>query len=140
VRFDHDLTTFPLLGKHDVLECADCHATPAFHDADDQCIECHAEDDVHERRLGADCATCHNPNDWLAWSFDHNTQTDFALTGAHADVTCHACHRKPVDGEIVLGSTCITCHRGDDLHRGEFGTDCAECHTTESFSDLRELQ
>jgi hypothetical protein len=139
VRFDHDLASFPLLGKHDGAMCADCHATPAFHDAPEQCIDCHREDDVHERRLGEACATCHNPNDWLAWTFDHDTQTDFALTGAHDGLDCHACHREPVDGRITLDSTCETCHRSDDVHRGEFGADCAECHTTESFRDLKEL-
>ena len=139
VRFDHDVTRFPLLGKHDALVCEDCHATPAFHDADDQCIDCHAEDDVHERRLGMACATCHNPNDWLAWLFDHDTLTDFALTGAHTGLTCHACHREPVEDEIVLDGACAACHRSDDVHRGEFRQDCGQCHTTESFRDLKEL-
>jgi hypothetical protein len=140
VRFDHDLARFPLLGKHNDVVCADCHATPAFLNAPEQCIDCHAEDDIHKQRLGTACATCHNPNDWLAWTFDHDTQTDFALTGAHDGLDCHGCHREPVDGAIALDSTCATCHRNDDVHRGEFGTDCAECHTTESFRDLKELQ
>jgi hypothetical protein len=141
VRFDHDLASFPLLGKHDPLMCDDCHATPAFHDADEQCVDCHVEDDVHERRLGSDCATCHNPQDWLAWVFDHDRQTSFALTGAHSGLDCRACHREPaVDGVVALQSACIACHRSDDQHRGEFGTDCAECHTTQSFRDLKELQ
>lgn len=140
VRFDHDLASFPLLGKHDALVCEDCHATPAFHDAGDQCVACHAADDVHERRLGDECAQCHNPNDWLAWVFDHGTQTDFALTGAHDGLSCQACHREPVADAIVLDTTCAACHRRDDVHRGEFGQDCGQCHTTESFGELRELQ
>jgi hypothetical protein len=140
VRFDHDRARFPLLGKHDAAVCEDCHATPAFLDAPEQCVDCHLEDDVHERRLGGDCATCHNPNDWLAWSFDHDTQTSFALTGRHDGLDCHACHREPVDGAITLAGTCGSCHRRDDVHRGEFGDDCAQCHTTTSFRDLRELQ
>jgi hypothetical protein len=140
VRFDHDLASFPLLGKHDALVCDDCHATPAFHDADDECIACHAADDVHERRLGNDCAQCHNPNDWLAWVFDHGAQTDFALTGAHDGLSCQACHREPVTDAIVLDTTCAACHRRDDVHRGEFGQDCGQCHTTESFDELRELR
>ncbi len=138
VRFDHDLASFPLLGKHDALVCTDCHATPAFHDAPGQCIDCHEEDDAHERRLGPDCALCHTPNDWLAWTFDHDTQTEFALAGAHRGLDCRGCHREPVDGRIELDSTCVTCHRSDDAHRGEFGGDCGQCHTTESFRDLRE--
>jgi hypothetical protein len=139
VRFDHDLTRFPLLGKHDTLECDDCHATRAFHDAEETCIECHVEDDVHERRLGNACETCHNPSAWLAWTFDHDTQTDFALTGAHEGLDCHSCHREPVETAIVLSTTCASCHRSDDAHDGEFGPDCEQCHTTESFSALKEL-
>jgi len=138
VRFDHDLSRFPLLGKHNEVGCESCHETQAFHNAADSCIECHAEDDAHERRLGTDCAQCHNPNAWLAWTFDHDAQTRFALTGAHDGLDCLACHRRPVDAAIELSSTCGSCHRSDDIHRGEFGTDCVQCHTTESFRDLRE--
>jgi hypothetical protein len=140
VRFDHDLARFPLLGKHEPLVCEDCHATPAFHDADEQCVDCHAADDAHDGRLGGDCATCHNPNDWLAWVFDHDAQTSFALTGAHDGLSCIACHREPVVGAIELDSDCVSCHRTDDVHRGEFGDHCAQCHTPESFSDLKVLQ
>jgi hypothetical protein len=137
VRFDHDLTRFPLLGRHDALVCEDCHATPAFHDAAEECVECHREDDVHVQRLGDDCALCHNPNDWRLWTFDHGEQTDFALTGAHDGLDCHACHREPVVGSVGLTQSCGSCHRSDDVHDGEFGQDCEQCHTTESFGVLR---
>jgi hypothetical protein len=140
VRFDHDLASFPLLGKHEPLVCTDCHATRAFHDAGGECVDCHAEDDVHERRLGSDCAACHNPNDWLAWVFDHDAQTDFELSGAHDGLSCHACHREPMGDAIVLDTSCVSCHRGDDVHQGEFGTECAQCHAPTSFRDLKELQ
>jgi hypothetical protein len=140
LRFDHDLTRFPLLGRHAETVCEDCHASHAYLDAPEQCIDCHREDDAHERRLGQDCGLCHNPNDWLVWRFDHDRQTDFLLDGAHDDLECLACHRQPVDGAIRLDASCGSCHRGDDVHRGEFGFDCAQCHTTESFRALRELQ
>jgi hypothetical protein len=137
VRFDHDLTRFPLLGRHDELTCESCHATPAFHDADEQCVECHREDDVHAQRLGENCALCHNPNDWRRWTFDHDRQTDFMLTGAHEGLDCRACHRDVVVGAMSLAQTCNSCHRSDDVHDGEFGQDCEQCHTTESFDALR---
>ena len=142
VRFDHDLSRFPLLGKHRDAMCEDCHATPAFLDAEEDCIECHLEDDVHKRRLGSDCGLCHNPNAWLLWVFNHDTQTDFVLDGAHDDIDCHSCHRQPVAaaGEISLSTSCGSCHRKDDVHRGEFGQQCEQCHTTQSFGALRVLQ
>jgi hypothetical protein len=141
VRFDHDLTRCPLLGKHAEIVCDDCHETHAFHDAPEQCIDCHGDDDVHTARLGSDCGLCHTPLDWAAWRFDHDSQTAFALAGAHAGLDCHACHRVPVEAaRISLPGTCISCHRSDDVHRGQFGDDCAECHTTESFDVLRTLR
>lgn len=141
VRFDHDLTSFPLLGLHAAISCEACHASPAFHDAGSQCVDCHREDDVHESRLGPECATCHNPNDWLIWQFDHDAQTDFALDGAHAGLECLSCHQRAVGttAAVALSSACGSCHRGDDIHSGSFGTDCARCHTAESFMELKEL-
>ena len=142
VRFDHDLTQFPLLGRHSQNECEDCHETPAFHDAPEVCVDCHIEDDVHEARLGSDCALCHAPVDWLLWRFDHDAQTDFPLDGAHDGLDCQGCHRTPVTdtAAIDLSTSCASCHRSDDVHRGEFGDDCAQCHSTRSFEDLRVLQ
>jgi hypothetical protein len=141
VRFDHDFTVFPLIGRHNEIVCEDCHETPAFHDAPEQCIDCHAEDDAHQARLGPECADCHAPIDWERWSFDHNTRTDFALEGAHDGLRCESCHVTPVtDGSIAVSQTCVSCHRSEDIHRGEFGGDCAECHTSESFADLRAIR
>jgi hypothetical protein len=141
VSFDHDLTRFPLLGRHEQAVCGDCHATPAFHDAAEACVDCHADDDAHERTLGADCGLCHNPNDWRLSTFDHDRQTDFALTGAHARLGCGSCHRQPAaDGVPRLSRACGSCHRSDDVHDGEFGADCAQCHTTRSFRDLGVLR
>lgn len=138
VRFDHDLTAFPLLGRHAAAGCDSCHATPAFHDAPGECVDCHAEQDAHGRRLGTDCGWCHTPNDWLVWHFDHDLETRFALDGAHRDLDCRACHAEPaLDGAIALPGTCASCHRSDDVHRGQFGTDCARCHVTDSFRQLK---
>lgn len=141
VRFDHDLTRFPLLGRHEQAVCQDCHATPAYHDAANQCVDCHRADDAHERTLGTDCGLCHNPNGWRLTTFDHDRQTAFALTGAHHGLDCSGCHREPaVDGVVRPSSTCGSCHRRDDVHDGEFGGDCAQCHTTTSFRDVGVLR
>ena len=139
VRFDHDLTAFPLLGLHAAVSCEGCHADAGFQDTQDQCVDCHLEDDVHEQHLGPDCAMCHNPNDWLIWRFDHGQQTDFALDGAHEGLDCLACHNRPVTDTVALSTTCGGCHRGDDIHASGFGMDCGRCHTTEAFTELRGL-
>ena len=137
VRFDHDLTPFPLLGQHSQAICEDCHASRAFHDASADCVECHVEDDHHERRLGTDCGRCHHPGGWLRWAFDHDSETRFRLEGAHTGLDCLACHRTPVDDTVQLSMTCGGCHRTDDVHVGAYGSDCGECHTTGSFAELK---
>jgi hypothetical protein len=138
VAFDHDLTSFPLLGQHGALMCESCHASPAFHDAPDNCAACHGDDDSHGGRLGSNCAVCHNPSDWEAVGFDHNEQTEFPLTGAHITASCVSCHRNSGE-QAAAASVCGQCHRRDDKHSGRFGQDCARCHTTDSFREVTAL-
>lgn len=128
VFFDHEITLFPLLGMHAVAACEECHDSPAFKDADTKCVSCHRDDDTHEGRLGASCQLCHNPNDWRIWHFDHETQTDFPLRGAHASLHCHSCHRGNLEEYVQMGTDCASCHASDDPHLGAFGPDCANCH------------
>ena len=132
VAFDHDLTQFPLIGRHTTVTCEECHRTPRFKDAPKQCSACH-EDTFHKARLGPACATCHNPNGWTRWRFDHQAQTRFPLTGAHVGVGCHGCHRTPVTTKVGLAKDCYSCHMADDVHRGGFGRLCEKCHSTVSF-------
>jgi hypothetical protein len=140
VFFDHALTRFPLLGKHVDTECVECHETHVFRDAPELCVDCHSEDDPHEQRYTDDCASCHNPVDWLAWQFDHDRLTNFPLDGAHLDVACDDCHRQPLASMQRIGNRCGDCHRADDIHDGEFGADCGRCHSSGSFSDVEAIQ
>ena len=140
VFFDHGLTRFPLLGRHEERECSDCHDSHVFRDAPEQCVDCHRENDAHNGRFGESCALCHNPVDWQQWVFDHNEQTDFPLEGAHTRVDCETCHRQPLTTQARLGRYCADCHKSDDIHDGEFGPDCARCHTAESFRDVRSIR
>ncbi len=136
-RFDHDLSRFPLLGEHKTVECDDCHQSKKFQDAPIECESCHIEDDEHLGTLGENCGLCHNPNNWSLWIFDHTTQTDFQLTGAHEGLACASCHRTKSRGEVSQSSECIACHRADDKHRGEYGGNCGRCHTTTDFKTIR---
>jgi len=137
VVFDHDLTRFPLNGLHATVPCEECHLTTTFKDTPLECVECHEDDDSHEKTLGPECERCHNPNDWALWTFDHDTETDFELEGAHEDLACAACHREPIEEEIVLSMTCASCHQQDDVHSGRFGRNCQRCHSAESFKEIR---
>ena len=138
-RFDHGLTNFPLIGAHATIACETCHATLAFHDAAENCAACHSAEDVHGGRLGPQCETCHNPGTWAFWTFDHDIQTDFTLTGEHLGAACTACHRNSTTGEVTAPAVCGQCHRQDDPHFGRFGTECGACHTTASFSDIQDF-
>lgn len=134
VFFEHDLTAFPLIGLHATTSCEQCHLTATFKDTESLCIDCHADDDSHKKRLGTGCDLCHNPNDWLLWLFDHNAQTGFNIDGAHTELRCLSCHRAPTEArKPTLRSTCAGCHKTDDVHRGRFGATCERCHTTKTF-------
>ena len=139
VIFDHGLTTFPLIGVHFDAECSGCHDTPKFRDAPGRCIDCHNEDDTHNETLGQACGDCHNPIDWLSWDFEHNSRTQFELDGAHSNLACAACHKRPVKEVIRLSHSCASCHRADDIHRGEFGDDCRRCHSTDNFHSVERV-
>lgn len=133
VTFDHDLTHFPLLGQHVVVSCPQCHVSLGFKGASRLCIDCHRGEDVHKGGLGEQCQSCHSPNGWKLWEFDHAKETRFALTGAHRRLNCSDCHREP-PRKVKLATDCAACHARDDVHVGEFGRQCQRCHTTSSFA------
>ena len=140
--FDHDLAQFPLLGDHDNVECETCHLSQVFTDVDTECVACHDDDDddPHRGNFADNCGSCHNPVAWDLWLFDHDTQTDFILDGAHLDVACDDCHRSSLAAMRNTGDNCGGCHRPDDDHDGEFGPDCGRCHGDNTFKDVRSLQ
>ncbi len=136
VAFDHDLTSFPLVGLHVLVPCEQCHLTRQYRDVAHECIGCHRKDDVHKTELGEDCARCHSPNSWRLWQFNHAQETGFALSGAHDRLACEACHRRPPN-EVKLRQDCLSCHEKDDVHLGQYGRQCDRCHTTATFKGAR---
>jgi hypothetical protein len=133
--FDHELTQFPLEGMHAIASCQACHESHQFHLAQGACVDCHEEDDPHESGLGQRCESCHSPNGWQLWSFDHEAETGFGLVDAHSDLSCGSCHRgsRPAD----VPGTCAGCHASDDRHDGQFGENCGRCHNSDSFGDVQ---
>jgi PHP family Zn ribbon phosphoesterase len=85
--------------------------------------------------MGKKCGDCHNPNSWLLWTFEHDTQTDYPLEGKHKEVVCEACHRASLEEQKKLSKRCFGCHRADDVHHGGFGRHCDRCHSNESFKE-----
>lgn len=135
IAFDHDVTRFPLIGRHAAIRCEACHRSPEFKKTPLTCVACHP-DKHHEGRLGPDCGLCHNAHRWKTWTFNHDTQTRYPLTGAHRDLDCHACHVTRNATKVVTATDCYSCHRQEDVHQGSFGRACERCHTTRSFKQI----
>ena len=137
VRFSHDMTGFPLVGIHAITSCDACHFSRAFSSVESGCIDCHTRDDIHDGALGSNCHSCHNPNNWRLWIFDHAAQTDFVLDGEHEGLACSECHFKPTQSVVKQSSQCVSCHVKDDVHSKSFGSACDRCHQTSSFKNAR---
>lgn len=132
-------TSYALEGKHAEAACAGCHkgqtTIPAMKATATGCIDCHGSKDIHQGRLGTDCASCHTPKGWDGAKLDHATQAKFALEGKHAAADCLTCH---VNRQWTgLGTTCASCHQKDDTHKGKFGSDCASCHNPSGWDDAK---
>lgn len=118
-KFTHDDTQFALRGRHDGIECAQCHAKP-LREMGSLCSKCH--EDVHEGELGDRCEKCHGDTSWKKVR-KSVAEHAVAMHGGHAERTCTDCH---VTGRSLTKEVrCATCHE-----RGHDGTNapCDNCH------------
>ena len=143
--FNHQKTSYPLLGKHQAVPCAKCH--PATEDDRflatafpkpraasfmqmkpiefKTCESCH--DDPHKGTLGPDCAGCHSEAGWKIIETDKGRDTSFhdktrfPLRGGHAAVACKSCHGpfpgQPARFKGLAFAACSDCH--EDGHMGQ---------------------
>jgi hypothetical protein len=144
-KFDHQITKFPLKGKHVEVACLKCHPVEKKNGQDFQqftgiafenCSACHK--DVHQGKFGSDCRKCHSEESFSEISeiktFDHS-KTGFPLEGKHRRVDCKSCHKGRLTDKIKH-TRCMDCHK--DYHNGEFvsrnsTSDCRDCHSESSF-------
>jgi hypothetical protein len=123
--FDHSVARFQLSGKHLQVACLGCHKDGRYRPIEPACGNCHQN--FHEGQFSRACDQCHNTDTWSQANFDHDTQSDYVLDGAHRRVPCKKCHvRNEYKG---VPRSCDGCHN-DDFHRGTKGADCTRCHTT----------
>jgi hypothetical protein len=138
-KFDHALTRFPLERAHAEVGCNRCHLPTKLSESpkctnsikytglDPECVTCHQ--DVHKGELGTNCKKCHTAGEnFKTLVFDHNKDSQFALTGFHQLVDCAKCH--PGRKFKIADITCFSCHQKDDVHLTVLGRDCAKCHET----------
>jgi hypothetical protein len=130
--FNHAATDFPLQGAHQEVPCAKCH--PArdpnggvkgldYVRTSTRCFSCH--EDIHGGQFlldagSADCTQCHQTQKWKPSEFNHETQSSYALTGAHRKVACGSCHSKvkEISGKKIIvyrgtARECLECHQSD---------------------------
>ncbi len=134
-RFDHDKSSFPLVGKHLKIDCKNCHKSVLFNDAPKDCVGCHQKDDKHNNTLGNVCSTCHGDNDWKTTTgrFVHD-ETRFVVRNGHlqSKVKCINCH-KDLQSFRNTPLACFACHQKDDKHDGQSGKACETCHNDGSW-------
>lgn len=161
----------PLVERH-AIKCEDCHGTqkntyprlpiPSREVAltkigplDRTCVACHGKQDVHQGKLGTDCARCHDFKGFTLakLSVEGHAEIGFPIVGKHLEVSCEGCHgaRTPKGGlrQLALSEVktqgCFACHggdapplgQGDDPHRGQLGAqgkDCKSCHTETAWN------
>ena len=158
--FDHAQTRFALVGKHQTMECEDCHRIEKegrdFNQFGQvelvQCYGCH--DDVHNNQYGRNCKECHNESSFAPIekvaavptqvqqqeqlpenTFNHN-ESNFPLKGKHRQAGCRECHKGNYN-QPVAHQLCKDCHA--DFHKDQFiqieeNKDCSGCHTEDGFS------
>ncbi len=129
--FEHAISGYKLEGRHRTVACASCHAVgKKFRAAQTTCFGCHEKQDIHQGKLGKDCAQCHTQISFKKTDFDHS-KTHFALKDAHARAACSDCHRDPSYKNTPM--ECVACHARDDSHKGGRGPACGACHNTDKW-------
>ncbi len=142
--FDHTTTGFTLTGAHATVTCQSCHSA-GYTNTPSDCYSCHSNDFTAttnpnhvSQGFPHDCSQCHSTTNWSGATFDHST-TGFALTGAHATVTCQSCHSA---GYTNTPNDCYSCHSNDFAGTTDpnhvaqgFSHDCSQCHSTTNWGN-----
>src|SRR5574338_466060 len=142
--FNHDITQFPLTGRHINVDCASCH-TSGYTGTPTDCFSCHQQDYQNANdpnhvasQFPTDCTLCHTTSGWGDANFDHNT-TQFPLTGAHIQTACASCH---ASGYTGTPTDCYSCHQAnyqsttDPNHVAlNYPHDCSLCHNTSNWNE-----
>lgn len=146
-NFDHNKTVFPLLDKHQAVNCKSCHKA-AFTDPvrHTRCADCHA--DYHNNQfakqgISPDCSACHNTKGFALFSYstEQHNETIFPLEGAHLATPCFDCHKKTEKWSFKeIGIRCNDCHA--DVHDNYLDkkyypeADCKNCHSMASWQEV----
>ena len=145
--FDHTKTNYPLLGRHNEVQCKKCHTSNYTAKLKyNKCNDCHT--DYHlgqflKNNVSEDCVSCHDVNGFNKTSFtiDRHLKNDYQLTGAHLAVPCENCHKKG-DKWVFrpLQKTCADCHKnvhGNTISKKFYDNgQCNACHNTGNWNEI----
>lgn len=141
--FDHNLTDFPLTGRHITVNCQNCHSS-GYTGTPTECMFCHENEfnsTTNPNHIAAGfpitCNDCHTTASWQPAQFDHDGLYFPIYSGEHRGEwnECTDCHTIPNNYSIF---SCIDCHEHnktdmDDEHQNINGyiyesTACLSCH------------
>lgn len=149
IKFDHNLTDYPLEGLHISVDCRECHTSGSYTKdiAHNQCKNCH--DDYHKGQLTddnptADCKDCHSlqsPFAYTLYGLTEHQESSFPLEGSHMATPCFSCHVSEDRWEFEnIGESCVDCHT--DVHKGYISEkyypndDCTQCHNSDTWAQV----
>jgi hypothetical protein len=123
----HRRTNFPLVGRHAILPCTECHTNMLnnrFSRRTVDCLACHQVDytstlgtPVNHIQLGfsTQCRDCHSPFRFKGAHFAKHNDCFLITSGPHAGIECMNCHTSltgaQVNGTCATGTAaCSACH------------------------------
>jgi hypothetical protein len=141
--FTHPLV-YILEGAHKEVDCLLCH-TNTYKGTDRECFSCHITDfqstlDPNHTIFGFPtiCEECHTTLNWERVAFDHFSESDFLIEGAHLNILCTDCH---INNQVRgLSRECSGCHLVDfnaaqnpGHIENNFSMECLDCHNNNSW-------
>lgn len=148
--FNHNVTNYPLEGKHLNVDCKQCHKERYTVDIKhSSCNSCHEDYHLGEFKKNdftPDCIECHsleNGFEYSLFTVEKHDSTNFPLQGAHIATPCFACHVSEEEDRWKfknIGTKCINCH--EDIHVDYIDSkyypdnNCNSCHINENWSAI----
>lgn len=145
----HARSSFPLLGRHAVTACRECHQDTrqqGFNQAPGDCFSCHEKalatvgaGAIDHSSFSSRCEQCHTPLSWRAANYrEHDRCFPITPGSEHGGMACSTCHTggiPAVTGTCAeSGVSCVSCHGCEEReHGGVRGYECEDrkcyqCH------------
>lgn len=154
----HMRTNFPMMGRHNLIDCEACHSGLPAGDLAlnaSRCVDCHRQDYLDAvspnhvaGAFSTECTDCHFPTRWHpAMMTEHDALYFPIFSGTHRGEwdTCANCHVNP---DLYAQFECIVCHEHrqtsmDAVHQGFQGyayvsAECLRCHPTGEAGEFRQ--